>query len=312
MLFQEYNLSDLVDLHSLLKKQGYSLAGNHSAVKTCLWLRKAMREEGKCYKASFYGIESHRCLQMTPTLMCNQRCLHCWRPVEVDAPAPEEWDSPSEIVGSCIRSQRKLISGFGDADHRQLWLEGNEPRHAAISLSGEPTMYPYLAELVEEFKNQGLTTFVVSNGTNPEMMRRINPSQLYMSLDAPDKETYDKVCRPRSIQLWTKLNESLEILKNKDTRTVIRITLIKGVNMFQPQGYAELIRKASPNYVEVKAYMHLGFSRNRLPREAMPSHKEVLDFSKQIADHLGYKVADDVEISRVVLLSRDGSVSHLG
>jgi tRNA wybutosine-synthesizing protein 1 len=57
--------------------------------------------------------------------------------------------------------------------------------------------------------------------------------------------------------------------------------------------------------------MHLGFSRNRLPREAMPSHEEVLDFSMQIADHLGYSVADDVEISRVVLLSRDGSVSLL-
>ena len=311
MSSQEYNLPDITDLSSLLKKQGYSLAGNHSAVKTCLWLRRAMREEGKCYKASFYGIHSHRCLQMTPTLMCNQRCLHCWRPVEVDAPAPEEWDSPSEIVGSCIKSQRKLISGFGDAEHRELWLEGNEPKHVAISLSGEPTMYPYLAELIEEFKKQGLTTFVVSNGTNPEMIRRINPSQLYMSMDAPDEETYNKVCRPKSTQLWNKLNESLDVLRHKETRTVIRITLIKGVNMFNPQGYAELIKKASPDYVEVKAYMHLGFSRNRLPREAMPSHEEVLDFSKQLAGHLGYAVADDVEISRVVLLSRDGFVSHL-
>ncbi len=311
MSSQEHNFSDLAGLHSLLKRQGYSLAGNHAAVKTCLWLRRAMREEGKCYKASFYGIESHRCLQMTPTLMCNQRCLHCWRPVEVDAPAPDKWDSPLEIVGSCINSQRKLISGFGNIDRRDLWSEGNEPKHVAISLSGEPTIYPYLAELVEEFKMQGMTTFVVSNGTNPEMMQRIKPSQLYMSLDAPDEETYNNVCRPRSTKLWNKLKESLEVLRDKNTRTVIRITLIKGVNMFHPQGYAELIKKASPDYVEIKAYMHLGFSRGRLPREAMPSHEEVLDFSRQIADHLGYAVADAVEISRVVLLSRDGSVSLL-
>lgn len=302
---------DITDFNSLLRKQGYSLAGRHSAVKTCLWLRRSMQDEGACYKNTFYGIESHRCLQMTPTLMCNQRCLHCWRPTEIDVEAPREWDSPVEIVGYCIESQRKLISGFGGSAPKERWLEGNEPRHVAISLSGEPTLFPYLPELIEEFRDQGFTTFVVSNGTNPKMMERINPSQLYMSLDAPDRETYEKVCGPRSADLWERIGRSLEVLKEKNTRTVIRITLIKDVNMFNPEGYAELIRKAEPDYIEVKAYMHLGFSRKRLPREAMPSHDEVLEFSDRLAALLGYRIADDVEISRVVLLSKDGTVSYL-
>ncbi|MHC1576871.1 MAG: 4-demethylwyosine synthase TYW1 [Methanosarcinaceae archaeon] len=308
----ELNVLDVLDLKTLLKKQGYSLAGTHSAVKTCLWLTRAMRGEGECYKAQFYGVQSHRCMQMTPTLVCNQRCLHCWRPVEVDAPWPESWDSPVEIAGSCIQAQRKLISGFGGSAPRERWEEGNEPGHAAISLSGEPTLYPYLPELVREFKRRGLTTFVVSNGTMPEMMERLEPSQLYMSLDAPDEETYRKVCRPKTDGLWDRINKTLDILSKKDTRTDIRITLIKGVNMFDPAGYARLIKKANPDYVEVKAYMHLGFSRNRLSRNAMPSHEEVLAFAREIADHLGYKVADDVELSRIVLLSKDGSFSHLG
>lgn len=302
---------EITDYKSLLKKQRYSLAGSHSAVKTCMWVGRAMKNEGQCYKAAFYGISSHRCLQMTPTLMCNQRCLHCWRPTEIDVPAPEKWDSPVEIVGSCIESHRKLITGFGHSAPRDMWMEGNEPKHVAISLSGEPTTFPYLPELIDEFKKQGFTTFVVSNGTIPEMMEQINPAQLYMSLDAPDRETYEKVCLPRSPHLWDKINESLEVLKEKDTRTVIRITLIKGVNMFDAAGYAELIKKADPDYIEVKAYMHLGFSRKRLERECMPQHEEVLEFSQELADKLGYKIADDVWISRVVLLSKDGSVSHL-
>ena len=302
---------DITDFNSLLRKQGYSLAGRHSAVKTCLWLRRSMQDEGACYKAAFYGIESHRCLQMTPTLMCNQRCLHCWRPTEVDVSMPVEWDSPVEIVGSCIESQRKLISGFGGSALKERWMEGNDPRHVAISLSGEPTLFPLLPELIEEFKRQGLTTFVVSNGTNPDMMERINPSQLYMSLEAPDRETYEKVCGPKSADLWERIGHSLEILREKETRTVIRITLIKDLNMFNHEGYAELIRKAEPDFIEVKAYMHLGFSRKRLPREAMPSHQEVLDFSDKLANLLGYSIADDVEISRVVLISKDGTVSHL-
>lgn len=299
------DLPEKMDINSLLKKQGYSLAGTHSAVKTCLWLRHSLREEGQCYKSQFYGITSHRCMQMTPTLLCNQRCLHCWRPVEVDAPIPEKWDSPMEIVGSSIKSQQKLVSGFGGSAPRELWEEANEPAHVAISLSGEPTMYPYLPELVEEFRREGLSTFVVTNGTNPDMVEKISPSQLYMSLDAPDAETYEKVCNPMIPGLWERIKKSLYILREKECRTAIRITLVKGLNMFNPEGYASLIKEAEPDFVEVKAYMHLGFSRRRLERDAMPTHDEVEKFASEVSGFLGYPVVDSSPISRVVLLSKE-------
>jgi tRNA wybutosine-synthesizing protein 1 len=306
--FLPYNIPDF---QTLLKKQGYALAGHHSAVKTCLWLRHAMNDQGFCYKSKFYGVQSHRCLQMTPTLMCNQRCLFCWRPTEVPVPAPGEWDSPEKIVEESIICQRKLITGFGGSPNaiKERWLEGNEPNNVAISLSGEPTFYPYLPELIEEYKRRGFTTFLVTNGTVPGMIAKVSPSQLYMSLDAPDLETYIKVCQPKSADLWEKINESLLLMKQKSSRTVIRTTLVKGENMFNPEGYAELIKKASPDFVEIKAYMHLGFSRLRLDRSAMPTHEEVLGFSRELAKHLGYEVADESEISRVVLLSRDGKKS---
>jgi len=69
------------------------------------------------------------------------------------------------------------------------------------------------------------------------------------------------------------------------------------------------MEKASPDFVEIKAYMHLGFSRLRLDRSAMPTHEEVLEFSQELAKHLGYEIADESEISRVVLLSKDGKKS---
>ena len=223
----------------------------------------------------------------------------------MDAPIPEKWDSPMEIVGSCIRSQQKLVSGFGGSASRELWKEANEPAHVAISLSGEPTMYPYLPELVEKFRKQGLSTFVVTNGTYPDVIEKISPSQLYMSLDAPDLKTYEKVCNPQVPELWNNINKSLAVLKEKDCRTAIRITLVKGVNMFDPKGYASLIKKAEPDFVEIKAYMHLGFSRRRLERDAMPSHEEVEEFAREVADYLGYNFSDSSPISRVVLLSKN-------
>lgn len=306
---------DIPDFETLLKKQGYALAGRHSAVKTCLWLRHAMNGQGFCYKSKFYGVQSHRCLQMTPTLMCNQSCLFCWRPTEVPVPSPADWDLPEKIVEESIACQRKLLTGFGGSPNslKERWTEGNEPNNVAISLSGEPTFYPYLPELIEEYKKRGFTTFLVTNGTVPEMLAKVFPSQLYMSLDAPDFETYLKVCKPKSPELWEKINQSLFLLKEKksggNSRTVIRTTLVKGVNMFNPEGYAELIKMASPDFVEIKAYMHLGFSRLRLERSAMPSHEEVMQFSREVAMHLGYKIADESEISRVVLLSKDGKKS---
>ena len=293
---------------ALLKKHGYHLAGSHGAVKTCLWLNKSLRNEGSCYKSKFYGIASHRCIQMTPTLVCNHRCLHCWRAVEMTAEVPRVWDSPEEIVKSCLIEQRRLVSGYGGSQimDKAKWKEAFAPKHVAISLYGEPTLYPYLPELIEEFHNKGLTTFVVSNGTNPEMLGKIKPTQLYVSLNAPDKDAYEKVCFPLG-DTWENLKQSLEILGDASTRTAIRITLTKGINMENPEGFAHLINIAEPDYVELKAYMNLGFSRKRLSLDNMPSHEEVLDFSKKVAQALGYCIADESEASRVVLLSKDGT-----
>lgn len=310
MLIQKQSAHIKTDFNALLKKQKYSLAGTHSAVKTCLWLNRSIKNNGSCYK-SIYGIESHRCMQMTPSLLCNQRCVHCWRPIEVNVEPPIEWDSPATIKQECIKSQRKLISGFGGSAPRTRWMLANEPKHVAISLSGEPTTYPYLHELIDEFGKDDITTFVVSNGTNPNMIKKINPSQLYLSLDAFDEEMYNKVCRPKLPNLWEKINKSFEIMGQKEIKTAIRITVIKGINMCNPKEYAELIKIANPSVIEVKAYMHLGFSRYRLVRESMPQYSEVLGFAKEIAKYTGYVFADGVEQSRVVFLSKDGKIQKV-
>ncbi|KAF5417680.1 MAG: S-adenosyl-L-methionine-dependent tRNA 4-demethylwyosine synthase [Candidatus Methanogaster sp.] len=304
------------EIENLLKKHGYHIAGRHSAVKTCHWLNRSIRGEGSCYKSQFYGVRSHRCIQMTPTLSCNHRCLHCWRPVEMPVPLPAStgWDSPVEIKGSIIHEHARLISGYGGSETTDMdaLREAQKPDQVAISLAGEPTLYPYLPELIDLFHRDEMTTFVVSNGTQPDMIARIAPSQLYLSLNAPDEDTYLKVCNPCG-NFWEEIQESLRVLGRSKvrTRTAVRITLIKGVNMFDPEGYARLLSMCEPDYIEVKAYMHVGFSQKRLDRAAMPDHDEVRLFASEIGDAVGYRIADDSAISRVVLLSRDGDVEQI-
>jgi len=290
---------------AMFRRQGYHFVGAQAAVKTCLWLRKSLRGEGACYKSRFYGINSHRCIQMTPTLTCNHTCLHCWRPTLGSTLTSAKWDEPEGIVEGCLREQMRLISGYAGSGKTNLGKleEAKKPRHAAISLDGEPTLYPMLGELIDEFHGRGMTTFVVTNGSRPDVVKEINPTQLYISLNAPDEETFTKMCGSGKNE-WRRLNESLEAMRSLDStpKTCIRITLVKDLNMKNAEGYAKLIEKAEPDFVEVKAYMHLGYSRMRLPRSAMPSHSVVRGFAEEVGKACSYGVKDEVEISRVVLL----------
>lgn len=305
-----------ISADELMARQGYAKAGAHSAVKTCAWLKNSMNDTGVCYKSSFYGVTSHRCLQMTPTLMCNQKCIFCWRPTEVPALAPAVWDDPETIVEESLNAQRKLITGFGGSPNAApgRYEEAKMPTNVAVSLSGEPTFYPHLPELIEAYEKKGMTVFVVTNGTHPEMLQKIKPTQLYMSLDAATPEMYAEICRPKHPDLWEKVMASLEILKEKKAqgvRTAVRITAVKGLNMNHPEGFAALIQKAEPDFIEVKSYMHVGFSRLRLTRAHMAETEEIRAFAEEIADALGYAVAGESGPSRVVVLSKNGQLSNV-
>jgi tRNA wybutosine-synthesizing protein 1 len=284
---------------------------NHTAAQTCGWTANALRGEGKCYKNVFYGIESHRCIQMTPVVKCNERCVFCWRDHEGHAYelGDVEWDDPAAVVDASIDLQRKLLSGFGGNEDvpRERFEDAMEPRHVAISLDGEPTLYPYLPELIEEFHARDVTTFLVSNGTNPDVLDECDPTQLYVSVDAADRATFDDVVRAVEDDAWERLVETMDVLHGKDdTRTVLRTTLMDGWNTDHPEWYAAMYRRADPDFVELKAYMHVGHSRGRLDRDVMPDHERVVEFAEAVMAHLpGHDVLREVPRSRVAMLARD-------
>lgn len=297
------------EVRKILEKHRYKIVGNHSAVKLCHWLRESLLRKRSCYKSKFYGIATHRCLQMTPSVAwCQHRCLFCWRPVEytlgekIDVPL----DEPEFIVENSIKSQRELLSGYwGDARvSKKEMEEAYNPKHVAISLAGEPTNYPYIEELIEAYHKRGFTSFLVSNGMNPEKIAKVKPSQLYLSLIGYDEKSYLKICRPIIKDGWKRFLESLEIFGTRKLRRVIRITLVKGYNLEHAEKFAKLIEIASPTFIEAKGYVHVGFSRLRLKRENMPTFQEVFKFAKILEEETGYKIKDKCEESKVVLLER--------
>jgi len=298
----------------ILKKQHYALVGNHSAVKLCHWMRQTLFYDRVCYKQTFYGIETHRCLQMTPAIVyCTQKCLFCWRYqgfTKTRFTENDIVDDPEEILDKSIEAQRKLITGFkGDTRcNLKKWEEANNPKHVACSLSGEPTLYPRLDEFFEICHKRGMTTFLVTNGTNPEVLEKLDnlPTQLYISVVAPNKEVYKKLCNPLIKDGWEKLQKTLELLPSLDTRTVIRHTLVDGWNIDgYEKEYAKLDEKAEPWFIEPKGFVLVGSSRNRLTIKNMPTHNKIREFGRRLAEHLGYEIYGEREDSRVILLTRD-------
>ncbi len=299
-----------------MEKAGYRFVGKHkhSAVKICSWCKSSLNEKGHCYKQKFYGIESSQCIQMSPTaLVCSENCLFCWRPLRYTMPSSDqEWDEPAEIMDGCIEAQRDLLQGFGgnpNTESRKFYY-AMRPKHVAISLSGEPTLYPKIGELVEEILKRKMTAFLVSNGTLPERLQGLldndqQPTQLYITLAAPDKETLRKTALPMFDDSWERLMQSLSLLE-QFKRTVIRLTLVKGLNLVNPEGYAQIVDKASPSYLEVKSFMSVGGARDRLAYELMPTDSEILEFAEKIEKSSSYRIIDHKEDSRVVLLTRNG------
>jgi tRNA wybutosine-synthesizing protein 1 len=295
----------------LLEKQHYRFIGEHSAVKICGWTKKAVTGEGTCYKGKFYGINSHRCIQMSPAInFCDMDCVYCWR--DRNNSAFGKVDQPVELMDKAVEVQEQLLQGFKGHPtvDKQRYRESKEPMHVAISLNGEMTYYPHLSELIKDIKRRGWSSYLVTNGQRPEVLRTLElPTQLYISLDAPNKELMHKITKAMRKDAWERLIESLDVMKKvkEKTRTTLRLTIIKGLNDIEPKNYAQLFTRANPDFIEVKAYMWVGASQERLKIKNMPTHEEVKVFAQKIAKHCDYTIADEQESSRVVLMTNKDS-----
>ena len=297
-----------------LRKQKYHMVGKHSAVKKCKWLHESMVHDRPCYKHKFYGIISHQCIQMSPSLFsCSQQCLFCWRAQSGDLQVTWDemkpiGDTVEDIIRGSLKAQHAILSGY-NGNPKVNWgklTEARTPRHVAISLTGEPTLYGPLGDLISGFHAKGFTTFLVTNGTMPSRLSGLDeePTQLYVSVCAPNKKDYERICRPHFPEAWEKVNETLSLFPSFRCPTVIRMTLVRKHNIKSVEEYAQLIEKADPTYIEAKAYMHIGFSTLRLGYDSMPDHREVHDFAERLTELTSYHIIDESVESRVVLLSK--------
>jgi len=219
-----------------------------------------------------------------------------------------EMDDPQEIYEKSLVAQKNLLSGMKGSPYSKLDLyeESNQVKHVALSLTGEPIIYPKVNELIELFHSKGVSTFLVTNGQYPKEMELLVPiTQLYLSMDAPTKELLKDIDKPLFSDYWERFLASLDALAAKKGRTCVRVTLIKGLNMSHLDEYADLLKRSDPDFVEVKGYMHVGESRERLEKHNMPFHEDIVAFTKALVKRMPeYDIVSEHVPSRVVLLAK--------
>lgn len=275
--------------HAALTKQGYSIIGSHSGVKICRWTKSALRGRGSCYKYSFYGIASHLCMETTPSLSCSNKCVFCWRHGTNPVGTTWRWVvDPPDLVFEGVKkahySKIKMMRGVPGV-RAERFEEAMQIRHCALSLVGEPIFYPHINEFVGMLHAERISSFLVCNAQHPEQLaslRRV--TQLYVSIDASNKESLKKIDRPLHRDFWERFNRCLEILREKRfmQRTVFRLTLVKGFNIEdEAEGYADLVEKGLPCFVEVKGVTYCGTSTSKgagLSMQNVPFYEEVCAF----------------------------------
>ena len=313
-----------------LEKMNYGLVGRTSAVQICRWTKNSLRGEGGCWKEKFYGIKSSGCVQMTPSVMwCENRCLHCWRPIEMNlGTVLPSVDDPKEILEGIVAKRRDLLMGMKGNDRvdSKSFKEDIEPQLFTMSLSGEPTLYPRLGELFAEIRRRGCVSFLVTNGLNPDVIRNLEnspnelPTQLVVSTNAPNEELFLRWHRSSKRDAWKAFLETLDVMRELEgkVRRVVRLTLVKagdegsaaGVTNMSEENldeYVELVRRASPDFVHVKGYKAVGYAKDRIGYASQVWHDEVREFADKIVERLsGYSIRAEEERSCVVCVARDG------
>ncbi|OQR86498.1 tRNA wybutosine-synthesizing protein [Achlya hypogyna] len=295
-----------------LTKEGYKIIGTHSAVKLCRWTKHQLRGRGGCYKHTFYGITSYQCMETTPSLACANKCVFCWR--HHKNPVGREWrwktDDPVELVEGAISRHQTMIKEVKGLPGliQSRWEEAFTVKHCALSLVGEPIMYPHINAFCRELHARNISSFLVTNAQFPEKIAELEPiTQLYVSVDAATKESLKAIDRPLFKDFWERFLSCLRQLKEKGQRTVYRMTLVKEHNMKEIDNYVELIEIGQPDLIEIKAVTYCGKSdASDLTMKNVPYHEEVRAFCELLCAKLGgaYGLATEHAHSNCVLLAK--------
>ena len=143
---------------------------------------------------------------------CNFRCPYCHNHGLVLAPDKQKTVSTEYI--------------FQRLDEFRGWIDG------VCITGGEPTLHPYLSELIRQFRSKGFLIKLDTNGTFPDVLGNLMSKGLidYVSMDV--KGPLDEIRYSRCAGVPVKLRnirESIALLKDGAIPYEFRVTVVPGL-----------------------------------------------------------------------------------
>jgi len=217
----------------------------------------------------------------------------CWR--HHSNPVSKTWkwkvDDPEYLIKAAIENHKQLIKSMKGVPGvvQERYEEAlSEIRHCALSLVGEPIIYPYINDFIDLLHKNKISTFMVTNAQFPEKIETLRPvTQLYISVDASTKETLKEIDRPLFEDFWERFLACVDAISKKGQRTVFRLTLVKEWNMDEIENYAQLIYRGKPDFVEIKGVTYCGNNEtSTLTIKNTPYHVEIQKFTQRLLEEI--------------------------
>jgi tRNA wybutosine-synthesizing protein 1 len=228
-------------------------------------------------------------METTPSLSCSNKCVFCWRHGTNPVGTTWRWVvDPPDLIFEGVKAGHykkiKMMRGVPGV-RAERFAEAMRIRHCALSLVGEPIFYPHINEFTAMLHKEHISSFLVCNAQHPDQLAALNPvTQLYVSIDASNRESLRKIDRPLHRDFWERFQRCLDILRERrfEQRTVFRLTLVKGFNIDdEAEGYADLVARGLPCFVEVKGVTYCGTTTAAgagLTMQNVPFYEEVCAF----------------------------------
>ena len=182
------------------------------------------------------------CVQIEPVSVCNFRCVFCYQ------------------ADRTFSNKSSDYMGYMDMDLFKQVIDELEGKVESITLAsrGEPTLHKQLGEMLEYMNGKFLAVKVNSNASllNDKLIHTIlsnDVQTLALSIDAADKELYEKLRVNGKFEKTLKNVERFNEIREKEYPTSRLVTRISGVKVNDIQNVDEMIEMWS-SYSDLVAF----------------------------------------------------------